>query len=137
MNRTTRSGNNICLLTICMLTFVLAVASSPAAAAAAEVQNRGPIPDVQQDDRPEIPPVGENEGALSTRPQPSPTTAPSLSVDLRFDPSAPNRIVFHAATPVQLCKAGDGLQVFFIGKRRSNPSRPLAPPLQRTRRTLL
>ena len=37
---------------------------------------------------------------------------------------APNRIIFHAATPIQLCKVDDGLQIYFIsrkGKTRLGP----------------
>ena len=37
---------------------------------------------------------------------------------------APNRIIFHAATPIQLCKVKDGLQIYFIsrkGKTRLGP----------------
>ena len=134
MNGNTPSGNYAFILTICMLALVLAVAWPDAAANALEVQ---------EDNLPEVPPVGENEGALPTRQQPSPTPATTgnggtptptpdanLSVYRRFDPSAPNRIVFHAATPVQLCKEGDGLQVFFVGSdgttRPAPGSRPSA-----------
>ena len=141
MNGSTRSGNYVLILAICMLTLVPAVAWSAAAATAAEVQNRGSIPEVQEDDLPEVPPVGENDGALPTRQQPSPTPTTAgnggtptptpdanLSVYKRFDPSAPNRIVFHAATPVQLCKEGDGLQVFFVGSDGTTRLGPWVPP---------
>ena len=40
---------------------------------------------------------------------------PTLTEHERRAALAPNRIVFHPATPVQLCKAAGGLQVYFIG----------------------
>ena len=125
MNNSSRPGKNPLILVICLITLVLAVAWSAAAATAAELQNRGAVPDLQQDGRPTVPSLGENEGRLPT---PQPTPLPDQSVDLHFDLAAPNRIVFHAATPVQLCKAGDGLQVFFIGSGGTTRPGPWLPP---------
>ena len=125
MNISNRPGRSPLILAICLITLILAVAWSAAVATAAELQNRADIPDLQQDGRPTVPTVGENEGRLPT---PQPTPAPDQSVDLRFDQAAPNRIVFHAATPVQLCKAGDGLQVFFIGSGGTTRPGPWLPP---------
>ena len=125
MNAPTRAWKNPVALPIFILSLLLTAAWPAGAVAAAERQTRAAIPDLQQDDRPAIPPMGENEGRLQD-PQPRPVA--DQSVDLRFDLAAPNRIVFHAATPVQLCKAGDGLQVFFIGSRGTTRPGPWVPP---------
>ena len=40
---------------------------------------------------------------------------------------APNRIIFHAATPIQLCKSEDGLQVYYIGRNGKTRLGPYVP----------
>ena len=40
---------------------------------------------------------------------------------------APNRIIFHAATPIQLCKSEDGLQVYYIGRDGKTRLGPYVP----------
>ena len=40
---------------------------------------------------------------------------------------APNRIIFHAATPIQLCKVEDGLQVYYIGSDGKTQFGPWVP----------
>ena len=125
MNVPTPTRKNPVALAICLLSLLLTVARPAQAVAAAELQDRAAVPVLQQDGRPAVPPVGDNEGRLPDA-QPAPVAA--QSVDLRFDLAAPNRIVFHAATPVQLCKAGAGLQVFFIGSRGTTRPGPWVPP---------
>ena len=41
--------------------------------------------------------------------------------------SAPDRIVFHAATPAQLVKSGGGLQYYYVGADGSTVSGPVFP----------
>ena len=65
-------------------------------------------------------PTGGNGGT----PQPDPT----LSDHELLKALAPNRIVFHAATPAQLIKVEDGLQYYFIGRDGKTRLGPWIPP---------
>ncbi len=40
---------------------------------------------------------------------------------------APNRIIFHAATPIQLCKVEDGLQIYYISRKGKTRLGPYVP----------
>ncbi|MDE0183577.1 MAG: hypothetical protein OXL39_19660 [Caldilineaceae bacterium] len=60
-------------------------------------------------------------------PDPTPPVDPTLTEHERRAALAPNRIVFHPATPVQLCKAAGGLQVYFIGADGSTYFGPWVP----------
>ena len=40
---------------------------------------------------------------------------------------APNRIIFHAATPIQLCKVKDGLQIYYVGRDGKTRLGPWVP----------
>ena len=40
---------------------------------------------------------------------------------------APNRIIFHAATPIQLCKVEDGLQIYYVGRDGKTRLGPWVP----------
>ena len=113
-----------------MVAVVLTFAWPVAIAGAAEFPGEGDqVTDVQLDALPEVPPLGENEGALPDRPQPTPTSSTAAnSMHQRLDPAAPNRIVFHAATPLQLCKAEGGLQLYFLRSDGSSHTGPWLAP---------
>ena len=64
-------------------------------------------------------PTGGNDGT----PQPDPT----LTKHELLKALAPNRIVFHAATPAQLIKVEDGLQYYFIGRKGKTRLGPWIP----------
>ena len=40
---------------------------------------------------------------------------------------APNRIIFHPATPIQLCKVKDGLQIYYVGRDGKTRLGPWVP----------
>lgn len=40
---------------------------------------------------------------------------------------APNRIIFHAATPIQLCKVEEGLQIYYVGRDGKTRLGPWVP----------
>ncbi len=118
----TRSGKYSYIVALCLLTFVLVVAWSATAAAQQGIGSTGDVFDPH-----ELPPAPATPtptpGPTPTprptpkpgEPAPAPTTNPTLTeLEIRAA-LAPNRIVFHPATPVQLCKVGAGLQVYFVG----------------------
>ncbi len=127
----TRSGRYGYVAALCLLTFVLLVAWS--ATTAAQVGG-GPGDDSAGGPRGSGEPHELPPAPVTPTPTPGPTATPgptpkpgepAPAPTTPIDPTlteleiraalAPNRIVFHPATPVQLCKVGDGLQVYFIG----------------------
>lgn len=66
--------------------------------------------------RPGAPPSGD-----------TPTLQEALAEYERIKALAPNRIIFHAATPIQLCKVEDGLQVYYIGRDGKTRLGPWVP----------
>ena len=89
--------------------------------------------------QPAVPDVGENEGGLPNgQPTPTrttggagatPTPDTGLSEFERLNDLARNRIIFHAATPVQLSKVDEGgLQVYFVGRNGKTRLGPWIPP---------
>ena len=59
---------------------------------------------------------------------PPPPDDPTLTQFEIYIALAPNRIVFHAATPAQLCRVEEGLQYYFIGRDGSTYFGPWVPP---------
>ena len=57
----------------------------------------------------------------------TPTLAQVLAEYELIKALAPNRIIFHAATPIQLCKAEDGLQIYYIGRDGKTRLGPYVP----------
>ena len=154
MNGNTPSQNYAFIFTICIIALLLAVAWPVASATAfetpggsgaipvlpeGEVQRpaatNSPVPTATQ---PAVPDVGENEGGLNrptptrtstgTGGTPTPTPDPSLSAHELYNAVARNRIIFHAATPVQLCRVEEGLQMYFIGRHGDTRLGPWVPP---------
>lgn len=131
----TRSGKYSYIVALLVLTFVLVVAWS--ATAAAQVGGPGDPSGEPQDLPP--PPVTPTPtpGAPTATPTRSSSSSPAPTPSTPVDPTlteheiraalAPNRIVFHPATPVQLCKAAGGLQVYFIGADGSTYFGPWVP----------
>ena len=110
-------------MALCLLTFVLVVAWSATATAqvggpggpGGEPQPLPPAP-VTPTPTPGAPaPTPTRSSSTSPAPTPSTPVDPTLTEHEIRAALAPNRIVFHPATPVQLCKAAGGLQVYFIG----------------------
>lgn len=133
----TRSGKYSFIVALCLLTFVLVVAWS--ATAAAQVGGPGgpggpgsqpqPLPPAPATPTPtKGAPAPTATRSSPTSPTPSTPVDPTLTEHERRAALAPNRIVFHPATPVQLCKVDDGLQVYFIGADGSTYFGPWVPP---------
>ncbi len=135
--------NYILLLALCILALMLAV-TWPAPATAQP-------PDSPDGSSPGAPDSGPDSGPPTT---PGPTAAPPTPTrrpdsgpgDLPGDPTlatatpvptlthtelikalAPNRIIFHAATPIQLSKVEEGLQVYFVGRDGKTRLGPWVP----------
>ena len=115
-----------------MLVLVLAVAWSATAAA------QGGVPlgagDPGSDPQP-LPPAPVTPTPTPGTPTPTSTPRPDSDGGLPPGPeseptvlAAPNRIVFHAATPAQLCKVDDGLQYYFVAWDGSTLLGPWVPP---------
>lgn len=132
-----RSGKYSFIVALCLLTFVLVVAWS--ATAAAQVGGPGGPDDPDPQPLPPAPAtVTPTPGAPAPTPTRSSSTSSPTSPTTPVDPTlteherraalAPNRIVFHPATPVQLCRVDDGLQVYFIGADGSTYFGPWVPP---------
>ena len=75
-----------------------------------------------------------NGGGVQPSPTPSkpdssdtPPPDPTLTKFELYIALAPNRIVFHAATPAQLIKVEDGLQYYFIGRKGKTRLGPWIP----------
>ena len=86
----------------------------------------GPTPIPTTPSTPPNPPSG---GGLP--PDPTGGTTPTLDQVLAeyelIKALAPNRIIFHAATPIQLCKSEDGLQIYYIGRDGKTRLGPYVP----------
>ena len=141
------------MLPLCLFTLLLAIAwPAPAAAQPADLPpgEPGTQPGGVTDPSPG-PPTGPpaptpTPGGNGSTPSLPPPSTPTPGSTLPPDPTggngntltlaqtlaeyelikalAPNRIIFHAATPIQLCKVDDGLQIYFIsrkGKTRLGP----------------
>ena len=70
-------------------------------------------------------PTPSSGGNGSTPPSP---VDDSLSEHERINALARNRIIFHAATPIQLCRVEEGLQVYYIGRKGDTRLGPWVPP---------
>ena len=132
------------IVTICIFSFLLAVVWPAAVwSAAAAGQGSDPddggagvgIPGSVTIPTPTPTPRRDNVGGPTPTPKPKPNPTPPLSnppttlTELEIRAAlAPNRIVFHPATPVQLCKVDDGLQVYFIGADGKTYFGPWVPP---------
>ena len=153
----TRSRSYRCLLSIYILTLFLAVAWPTAAAAQAppgppspdqptpkptppSTDPPGGIPTPRPTSTPTPTPggTGGTTAPTSTPPTtPTPTTGSGSGTTLTLDQTlaeyelikalAPNRIIFHAATPIQLCKVKDGLQIYFISRKGKTRLGPWVP----------
>ena len=123
-----------------MITFMLAVALPAFVTASSHVPP--PPPDNNDDELPPPPPPPIGGGTPTPTPTRTPTSGGNGNPQPPADPTpddptiteadlikalAPNRIVFHAATPVQLCKAEDGLQVYFVGRKGKTRLGPWVP----------
>ena len=135
-----RSSKYSHIVTICFLLFLLAVVW-PAAAAAqgnfpGDTDSGLGNPGTGIEPTPTPTPTRVNVGGPTPTPAPTPDPTPPLSkptnptlTELEIRAAlAPNRIVFHPATPVQLCKVDDGLQVYFIGPNGKTYFGPWIPP---------
>ena len=137
------------IVTICVLSFLLAIVWPAAAAAQGNfpgdtdtgLGNPGtvsaPTPTPGAPAPTSTPAPTPAPTPMPGGPAPTPTpggSAPAASTDPTLaEPEnraalAPNGIVFHPATPVQLCKVGAGLQVYFIGADGSAHFGPWVPP---------
>ena len=97
------------------------------------------IPLQPTDSRPDAPDPGDNEGGLTNGQTPTPTRTssgsggtptptPKLSEHERINALARNKIIFHDATPIQLCRVEEGLQVYYIGRHGNTRLGPWVPP---------
>ncbi len=147
MIRTALRRNSSCILTICILALLLAIAWSSAAAAngpptgppGSNLPTRGPSTDPggNPDPTPTATPIpsGGNGGSIPPPPTPSspratgetPTLKEALAEYELIKALAPNRIIFHAATPIQLCKVKDGLQIYYVGRDGKTRLGPWVP----------
>ena len=152
MNSSTQSQNHSRILTICIIALLLAVVLPAAAAANSHRPPAVPSNDDEEIPPPPPPPSAGNTGTTSPTATPTPTPSgnggteppPPPSGNSGTDPPppddptltqfelyialAPNRIVFHAATPAQLCRVEEGLQYYFIGRDGSTYFGPWVPP---------
>ncbi len=81
-------------------------------------------------------PSDGNGGSIPpSTPTPSSPRAPGDTLTLKealaeyelIKALAPNRIIFHAATPIQLCKVEDGLQIYYVGRDGKTRLGPWVP----------
>ena len=144
------------ILPLCLFTLLLAIAwPAPAAAQPADLPpgEAGATPRTTPDPSPG-PPTGPPIPAPHPHPRPHPHPQPQphpphVGGTLPPDPTggngntltlaqtlaeyelikalAPNRIIFHAATPIQLCKVKDGLQIYFISRKGKTRLGPWVP----------
>ena len=136
---TARPENYRCILAICIFALLLAVAWPVVSAAQAPPSgppgsgpptggpptdpggNPGPTPTSTP-----APTPSDGNGAPNP-PTSTPTEDPTLTDHELLKALAPNRIVFHSATPVQLCKVDDGLQVYFVSRKGKTRLGPWVP----------
>ena len=151
MSRTTQPRNARCILSLCILALLLAIALSSVAAAndpptgppGSNPPTRGPStnPGGNPDPTPTRTPTRTpTPSGGNGRPRP-PTATPSSPPATGETPTlkealaeyelikalAPNRIIFHAATPIQLCKVEDGLQIYYVGRDGKTRLGPWVP----------
>ena len=151
---TTRARIYPCLLYTYIAALLLAIAWP--AAAWAQPPTNPPSPDTTPPTVPTPPPgppatstprptatpaptsPPDSNGDTSRPPTtPTPTTGGSGGKTLTLDETlaeyelikalAPNRIIFHPATPIQLCKVEDGLQIYFISRKGKTRLGPWVP----------
>ena len=148
MNGSTRPERYNHIVALCILALLLAFAW-PASGEAQAVPTTGalepgtdPVPlppaPVRPTQTPSPTPDPTSTGGATPTPtkssQPNsggadpPAVDPTLSQFELYIALAPNRIVFHAATPAQLCKVEDGLQYYFIGRKGKTHFGPWVPP---------
>ncbi len=147
MFRKTLPRNSSCIPAICILALLLAVALS--SAVAAQGAPPGPPGTGPSPGGPSTNPGGNPDPTPTRTPTPSggngrprpPTATPSsppatgdtptlkeaLAEHERIKALAPNRIIFHAATPIQLCKVEDGLQIYYVGRDGKTRLGPWVP----------
>ena len=102
----------------------------------------GGIPTPRPTPRPTSTPTPDGNGGTTAPPStppttPTPTTGSGSGTTLTLDQTlaehelikalAPNRIIFHAATPIQLCKVEDGLQIYYISRKGKTRLGPYVP----------
>ncbi len=61
-------------------------------------------------------PTGGGSNGLPGDPTSKTTLEKALAEHELIKALAPNRIIFHAATPIQLCKVDEGLQIYYVGR---------------------
>ena len=145
MIRKTQPRNARCLLAIAVFALLLAVvwpavmaAQPPGGPPGSGPSTGGPNtnPGGNPDPTPTRTPTPSGntpDSGPPTTPSSPPTTGdtPTLEEALaeyeRIKALAPNRIIFHAATPIQLCKVEDGLQVYYIGRDGKTRLGPWVP----------
>ncbi len=140
--RNARSIRNLCILALLLalaLPFAAVVQGAPPGPPGPNLPTRGPstdpggVPDPTStptptpsgDSGPPRPPT-----ATPSSPRPTgetPTLEEALAEYERIKALAPNRIIFHAATPIQLSKVEDGLQVYYVGRDGKTRLGPWVP----------
>ena len=128
MLQTTRSLNHRNTLATCLLALLLAllmIAVGPTVASAQDAGDQGPP------NQPNVPLTDpDGPGDPGTGPKGNPSAGNEDDDDMGGGMAAPipksNRIVHHAATPVQLVKTGDeSLHLYFIGADGSTYTGPV------------
>ena len=154
MSSNTKHRNNRPLFPLCILGLLLVLAWPIAAAAqpigppGPNVPTRGPITDPGGTPDPTAtwtptPPGTNPDPNLPGPIPPTPTRTPSSPTTSTEEAKrkleqalaeyelikalAPNRIIFHAATPIQLCKVEDGLQIYYVGRDGKTRLGPWVP----------
>ncbi len=139
--RNARSIRNLCILVL-LLALALplaAVAQAPPGPPGPNLPTRGPntdpggVPDPTStptptpsgDSGPPRPPTATPSSPPATGE--TPTLKEALAEYERIKALAPNRIIFHAATPIQLSKVEDGLQVYYVGRDGKTRLGPWVP----------
>jgi len=157
MNGVSRSRSYICVLAIGAIALLFAfirpaatVAQAPpgpppAGSPTPVPQPTGAPPGGEPTPRPTAPPTPVSvvptapPGGNGDRPPPTPTPSTTRTAGeiLTLEQTlaeyelikalAPNRIIFHAATPIQLCKVEDGLQIYYVGRNGKTRLGPWVP----------
>lgn len=155
MTSNTKNRNNRTLFLFCIIALLLAIAAPFAAAAQGPPIGPPPInapttgPSTDPGGTPDPTPTrtppptatrpGSNPGSNPLTPTPT-SSSPSTSAEEAkrkleqalaeyelIKALAPNRIIFHAATPIQLCKVEDGLQIYYVGRDGKTRLGPWVP----------